>query len=96
MRQICRFINALNLLSSYLKKERDVTGGSGPAPGFSSNFACKIFCIRSRSEGEQRDCEIPTMSAGSGIVMSVDSSPLPDKFCFCCSCCSCRYCRQPR
>ena len=66
--------------TTYLKNEREVIGGSGPAPGFSSNFACSIFCIRSRSEGEQRDCEIPTMSAGSGIAIRSDSSVLPAMF----------------
>ena len=66
--------------TTYLKNEREVIGGSGPAPGFSSNFACSIFCIRSRSEGEQRDCEIPTISAGSGIAIRSDSSVLPVMF----------------
>ena len=66
--------------TTYLKNEREVIGGSGPAPGFSSNFACSIFCIRSRSEGEQRDCEIPTISAGSGIAIRSDSSELPVMF----------------
>ena len=61
-----------------LRKVRLVTGAESAVETrlepTVSNLDWRIVRIRSRSEGEHRDCEMLTRSAGSGIPTSWDSS----------------------
>ncbi len=70
------------------RKERAVAGSSGPAPGFISNLLARMDCILSRSEGEQRDCEIVTRSLGSGTEIGWDDVGPPAWSSCCLACCS--------
>ena len=49
------FAAARDTLNINLNMVNGVMGGSGPAPGFVSNFRARMSLMRKRSEGEQRD-----------------------------------------